>query len=98
MSDRGVGRINYGMPCLPDAAAQVNLLVVVEELLIESAQFLKQITTKQNTTARLPVHDTLSITFPTPIVIGEEKIGEPCKRAEIECRYQIAANRRERAR
>src|SRR6267154_6302493 len=98
MSDRYIGRIDYRVPRLPDAAAEVNLFVVVEELLIESAQLLKQVTTEQDTTATLPIHEPLGIALPTPIVVREEKVRELRKRAEIECRNQITPDRRERAR
>src|ERR1700730_9300038 len=67
------------MAGIPNAPAQIHFLEVVEELLVESAQVFKEVSTKHYATAGLPIDGALRIAPPARVFLIDEIGGQPRK-------------------
>src|SRR4051812_16183514 len=67
VGDRGSRVEHYGRATLPDATAEVRLLEVIEEALVETTESFKQLASNHDATSRL--EPDRPIVVPTPVVI-----------------------------
>src|SRR5258708_8333214 len=79
MSDHRFWGEKNRMAGIPNSPAEIHFLVMVEELLVESAEVFEEVSAKHYATAGLPIDGALLIAPPARVFLIDEIGGQPRK-------------------
>src|SRR5258708_8407641 len=79
MSDHRFWGEKNRMAGIPNSLAEIHFLVMVEELLVESAEVFEEVSAKHYATAGLPIDGALLIAPPARVFLIDEIGGQPRK-------------------